>query len=632
MSNNLSLDPNQVSLDIISHYIIPEVLKSETFQFFVNLTDNHEFIDDENLFAYFDGRLKLFLREEEPLPIGQFYVYIRSWEIKRELLGFIVQKLHAENMYLNVAARWGNLLHNYPGANKFYIRYVGSCKSPTTPWNRLVSDINQRSAGFLCRLFKMIQDLDESFDPIVNVRLFYLDTSLYTFNQRDIDALEECVISLFGLDNLLNVKSGAGYFSYHPDAQSFLDYQNLKQDFFARYNSMKSTGGFYPYEEKAQQWIKKVIEKSIDLPGVYWQQHYLELIKHQATPSSMVGVHNLFCVIGCDIPKTSFYRITVPFLDPASSRAGYIICDHLSRLYQWQNGEGRWSVAGAETTFGCTLSYFDILPWYPNDVKNIGSEALEHTTLYINSFKPLLVLTLSRRVFSCAKVNFVHSSGLASKTRYVDQVGLPFLIRTAGVESELFLGIPHFDPGADRHQSKEYSIHCREIMDFTWQITFSIASHCLKIIETSPGIDRETLISRLYELCKPNCPTLPEDLEILYYRLNTAKASYWRSLRDSCRATPILDPKALTLKNREGFQKRNDRIGVAVGEAHSQEREAQAQELWEKNYTGDLHFHIPRSYYDQWKGWILKLKEGTSLLMSAVRYLRNGMYIAFTFI
>lgn len=607
LSNDLSLDPNQVSLDIISHYIIPEVLRPDTYQFFINLTNNQETINDEDLFDYFDGRLKLFIREEKPLTVGQYYTYIRSWEITRELLGLIVRKLRSENMYLNVAARWENLLHINPELNKFYIRYVGSCKSPTTPWNRLVSDISRRSTGFLCRLFKVIQEVDESFDPIVNVRLFYLDTSLYVFSQQKIDALEESIVSLFGLGNLLNVKSGAGFSSYHPGLQSFLDYKNLDQDFFARYNSMKSNCGLNTYELKAQQWIQKVIEKSIDLPGVYWQQHCLEVTKFQATPSSMVGVHNLFCVIGCDVSKTSFYRGSVPFLDPTSSRAGYVICDHLSRLYQWQNGESKGNVASAETSFGSTLPYFDMLPWYPNDVKNIGSEALEQTTLYMNSLKPLLVLTLSRRVFSCAKVNFVHSSGLASKTRYVDQVGLPFVIRTAGVESESFLGIPHFDPGADRHQSKDYSIHCREIMDFTWQITFAIASHCLKIIETSPEIDRETLLSRLYEMCKPNSTILPTDLEILYHRLNNAKASYWRSLRDSFRAIPILDPEALTLKNREGFQKRNDRIGVAAGEAHSQEREAQAQELWEKNYTGDLHFHIPRSYYDQWKGWILKL-------------------------
>jgi hypothetical protein len=148
------------------------------------------------------------------------WFYIRSWELPNNIFKEIVDYFVNDDSYSTTINRWLLLQETNLQQSAFFIRYVGMCKFPSYPIKRYEDDIKTRTNGFMANLLKKVLEIEPSI--LENHKIYTLDPTavsvssgvIFGNQNSNIDLQEQMLVSLFGLDNLLNSQPGGLNQSY----------------------------------------------------------------------------------------------------------------------------------------------------------------------------------------------------------------------------------------------------------------------------------------------------------------------------------------------------------------------------------------------------------------------------------
>jgi hypothetical protein len=183
-------------------------------------------------------------------------------------------------------------------------------------------------------------------------------------------------------------------------------------------------------------WIKKLVSaqeqfntdihrnQEDEMKKYKLSDNYRKMVRKAATPRKLIQKQALITMIGHDITVSSFYNL-VPFLNPESSRAGYLACDMLSRLRSWENNNYDEYTTDV---FAEQFPYVDLIPWLEDSSRLVIDEGVNHSREYLNIIAPILTITFSRKVAYVVFSNFIHEHGLDSRTNLIDIVARPQII------------------------------------------------------------------------------------------------------------------------------------------------------------------------------------------------------------
>ncbi|KAI7895370.1 uncharacterized protein EV154DRAFT_477497 [Mucor mucedo] len=490
------------------------------------------------------------------------------------------------------------------------------------PHRRFEEDAKSRRNGFFANLFKKVDGSKPKANLFV---LSYEAISLESYDNADL--YEKILISVFGLENLLNSQPGGFNAKCLPDREQFdLFCATTKTNFFSKFNDSFNI---------SNSSVKLLRRRSFELVNYqYNRSHevtpaYLATIARMATPTGSVFGFNLLCMIGHDITVANFHD-ALPILDPESGRAGYILCDMISRLCSWENGiYDSYSVNAAKQYLGKFL-FIDLIPWLESRKETINN-GISQASLYLHLTSPIVAVTFSRQVTSVALSNFVHQYGLDSKDNLVDIVGIPQLCSYASTEYiydgtdvdgpppgfEIIV-IPHFHPGVDKHTTRSAN-GARRIIDIVWRITLAILEIAHDLIVANPNTLRSNIVWQVYEYCNKDSSNKPPILRYLYNELNTVVATYKSKEREAREEYPQVEllPEALIAYRTKSALTRTENSEKALGQANSMERKNQVLMLWKKNLRS-LHVGYPRSDKAQWIEWALTRDIGTNFYLASL--------------
>ncbi|KAJ3173395.1 hypothetical protein HDU87_007664 [Geranomyces variabilis] len=249
----------------------------------------------------------------------------------------------------------------------------------------------------------------------------------------------------------------------------------------------------------------------------------------------------------------------------------------------------------------------------------------------LQTVSPIIVVTFSAHVASCARGNFLHEWGLSSP-EFLDAVGLPTMQHCAGrpwLESSalappagsLLLTIPHVHPGVDKYARQPAVL--RQVLDLTWQVTLYAMNSALQLVlsntvvaASAPAV-HDRIVQLTFAHCDPASETLSAPLRNLYARLATAKAALAQFWSVEQRTRPAKGPgyqmtATVRARNRESQKERILRGEVAVGAPNSPDRMKQIRALY-KLQLPDIFRHIddPVSQREQWIQWASALPQGS---------------------
>lgn len=180
-----------------------------------------------------------------------------------------------------------------------------------TPIVRVLQDQKKKS-GFMKTLFNILEQFDQDFSDLESTCCCNYLYNTHIYSQDQADVLEQVFISFFGLQNLLNSQSGDLNSKYYPVYGEFEEYQDLGQDFCVKYYNDIDNSFSESQDEKVDDWLDYVLSMNEEFPPnlqVDYSLEYFEMVKSQATPGPSIHGHNLFVVVGSDVPRKSFFRI-----------------------------------------------------------------------------------------------------------------------------------------------------------------------------------------------------------------------------------------------------------------------------------------------------------------------------------
>ena len=96
---------------------------------------------------------------------GGHHFYFRSWALRPHELRHVIEDLELEENFLPEFELWRNVLDTHhartqPGSNAVVtLRYVGTCQSPTRPYDRYQADLRKRDSGTLHDFIKKVEQL-----------------------------------------------------------------------------------------------------------------------------------------------------------------------------------------------------------------------------------------------------------------------------------------------------------------------------------------------------------------------------------------------------------------------------------------------------------------------------------------
>lgn len=533
----------------------------------------------------------------------------------------------------------------------YHLRYIGQCKKPTTPLKRLNEDTTSRKNGFLANLFKKIEGLEDNLKP--QLKLYVLEKNATTWNNtflnisnNDADIQEQIIIALFGLENILNSQPGGKNAQYLPSEADYQDFlRQTRTNFFQKFKKSFKSNNNKETTKAVEDWIENIKRLQTTFKYLYKTErshelnnNYVVTIKKLATPTGSVFGFNLLCMIGHDITVSNFFDAK-PILDPNSSQAGYVLCDMISRLQAWEKGSYKnYTVEDTKNYIG-KIPYVDLIPWL-EDKKITIKEGIQQISMYLRGIRPIITIAFSREVTSVGLSNFVHQSGLDSRTNLMDIVGIPQIVSYADT-SYLYDGsdvdgppsgystimIPHFDPGVDKH-TKRSSNGARRVIDIVWRITLAIAeiSHDIiekKAIETT----REAIVRQIFDVCRKSSTNCPQVLRILYNRLDFVIEDYKveeRKAREEYPESELLED-AIKSYRTKGAKTRTENSETAQGPPNSEARRHQVLILWKKNIK-TLHVGYTRAEKAAWMNWAMTRQVNTNFYLSSLSVLSQSKY------
>ena len=391
-----------------------------------DLCNRHFLIDDQQLCTLLnltESTVDDVIDDDVP----RVFYYVRSWRLTRDELSTLYLDWEDEQIYQNYTTTLENILAANPNVQNFYIRYVGMCRSPTRPIDRMMRDATLRNTGLLGEFLNYCDE---------NIPLFQQRAHVFTFNdapQRAFDEMytsrvEQALIAFFGINNLLNTAPGGFNFEYIPVFNEYRSYRELNQTFFADVEVAENRQIDIRITERLREaWIPSIREimannTEITLQERYpFSEEYLNMTMNQATPTYSYNGHVLVTMIGRDVTRSAYLN-AIPFLN-LDSQAGFVTCNYLSVLRAWQN-EQHQDIEINALGYNEIFPFVDLYPWLGKT--STFSFAIEQLNLYLDIVRPLVAITFSRPVTSCAFTSFVHEHGLQhDRASYINCIGLP---------------------------------------------------------------------------------------------------------------------------------------------------------------------------------------------------------------
>ncbi|KAJ3189252.1 hypothetical protein HDU85_002879 [Gaertneriomyces sp. JEL0708] len=463
------------------------------------------------------------------------FYYVRSWALTvKDLRATIVQwaDLEAE---IDEAWLWLGHVLLAPENTICYIRYVGKCDAPTTPYERFKADMKQRESGLLNDFLTALQQACPA---------SYASGRTYEFARGRLppyatdkikDDRKQTIIAFFGLDSLLNRQPGGKFASYVPDTEDRQLFQKLGTRFFHHFN-MHAVPCSYGMKAFKSNWTSRIEEIIMENPVETGASlniltpKTLEMIAAQATPH-LVNGHVILVAIGKDITREDFFGGRT-FLS-GSSRAGHLTADFPSRLESYERHSQEWDATRLPQK---PFPFVDLFPWLSTQVVE---GALEQLTLYLRTVRPLICVTLTQKVTSCAAANFYHQHGLPFAAEFLSAVGVPQLHHYADegwLEDDAqthppagcaTIVIPHFDPGRDKYGAQAKQL--RRVLEITWMITLYVGDQMIIAAATHANWDHDRICRTVLEEVEQD----PQYME-LSAALEQAKQdlkAYWEQMR-----------------------------------------------------------------------------------------------------
>ncbi|KAI9017006.1 hypothetical protein BC832DRAFT_617647 [Gaertneriomyces semiglobifer] len=539
------------------------------------------------------------------------FYYVRSWALTVEDLRAIITQWADQEAEIDEAWLWLGHVLLAPKDSICYIRYVGMCDAPTTPYERFMVDMKQRENGLLNDFLTALQQVCP--DSYASGKTYeFVRGRVPAFASDKIkDDRERIIIAFFGLDSLLNRQPGGKFASYVPDIGDCTLFQKLGTRFFQHFgmhavpcsNGMKAS--------LKSEWIPRIEEITMENPietGVSLNMltpKTLEMIAAQATPR-LVNGHVILVVIGKDITREDFLGART-FLS-GLSRAGHLTADFLARLEAYERDVQEWD---ATLLPKAPFPFVDLFPWLSTQAIE---GALEQLALYLRTVRPLICVTQSQKVTSCAAANFYHPHGLPLTGGYLSAVGTPQLhhyadegwleddAQTQPPAGFATIVIPHFDPGRDKYGAQAKQL--RRVLDITWMITLYVGDKMIIAAASHANWDRDRLCRTVLEEVEQD-PQYKELSATLEQAKENLKA-YWELIRrrwvaadgEGTRVCSELTQERL----REAAKERMERGLAAEGLPRSEERQAQVNYLWKLQIPDLL---IPTYDETTWKEWAL---------------------------
>ncbi|KND03938.1 uncharacterized protein SPPG_01388 [Spizellomyces punctatus DAOM BR117] len=573
--------------------------------------------------------------EEDAEKNGQELYYIRSWAMTVEDLYQLIERWQDDEIDPEEVYFWLSPFLLLPADqrsdNMCYIRYVGKCRYPTVPYKRMLADMRQRDSGLLCHFTTI---LERQFpDTYASGRTFeFPRATLDVFVSDQIrDDRERILIAFFGRESLLNQQPGGFYASYVPDITDHTLFETLKTQFWYRFQRA-SAACTESIKAGLRDWITEITGITEAYPvETCTSQHamtdaLLSTIRSQATPRTVNG-HTIMALIGKDVTRED-YLSGSSFLS-GSSRAGYLTRDFLARLQASEQNLRSWDATQLTVQ---PFPFVDLFPWLSLEPVDA---ALDQLGSYLRVTRPLLCVTFSFKVTSCAMANFYRPYGLTTLADFLTAVGCPRIQHyatrdwltdeqaSAPPSGFSTIIIPHYHPGYDKYGSQPWEL--RRVLDIAWMITIFIATKALDV--ASAGHDnRDEMVTRIFATVDPDSATVDPRLVKVYQELDVAKEdlrSYVENERGRISRLPTRHPvfygELQALRAQQAAKDRVVRGFFAEGDAQSESRMEQVNYLWKVQYP-DLMMHIPPGpgSEQQWKQWAASRKQGTSFYMSSL--------------
>ncbi|KAJ3172133.1 hypothetical protein HDU88_006947 [Geranomyces variabilis] len=358
---------------------------------------------------------------------GWEYYYIRSWAIAADDLGLILAYWEEEGIQAPEAWSWAfnvavgttaTAAAAAAGPRVCHIRYVGKCTGPSTPWQRLQDDFRRVSGllpEFCTALNKFAPDVYE------NVKVYEVHRARLQEHAADHirDNRERALISFFGLPTLLNRQPGGFFASYVPSLTDQGLFESLGTTLFAAFRMAASgvTTTTTDSIQLQQRWGTQLKDWVLAHPTVlgtfaaHFESHFDAVILPQSLVTRING-HVIAVLVGKDVTIEDYFG-NKRFLQ-GTSRAGHLTTNFLDRLRATEEftfAAGWHHLSKAHQPL---FPFVDLYNWPGRPSHESTTACLDITSTYLQTVCPIIVVTFSAHVASCARGNFLHEWGLSS--------------------------------------------------------------------------------------------------------------------------------------------------------------------------------------------------------------------------
>ncbi|CAO3634825.1 unnamed protein product [Mucor fragilis] len=645
---NLEMDTSHVTVNYVTKLFRQlnqhELESPVVFRELYDMLHNNLVVSDVALMK----KLKLLLYN--PTTRVSHWFYIRSWQYSLQDFKTVLDDFTLDGTYTSIVDLWRAQLEDRDLLESVCIRYIGQTLDPES--RQLSDDEIQRKNGFMANFFRKTKSLGieaRSYNVMIfEEELLTLDGRQDPhYENKSRDLFEQVVISMFGLDLLLNSQPGGITQKFTPSERYRQEYLALEPQFFTKLNlymtrypeNLDPTINFLTYagaRNRIQPWLMSIMQfhqmiasqKDVICQGEL-QDAYMESLMDLAAPVGSVFGHHLMVMVGDAITERAFYgahQIT----DSESSNTAYVLCDMLSRLEAWERNDTVWNPLNIKNLTG-VFPFINVIPWLANPQRTF-SYGLQQTRRYLNIVKPIITITFSRVVTSGAFSNFIHQWGLESKINLVDVIGVPRLVSYANDDylyndslsgpprGSSTIVIPHFHPGYDKYTMRLPG-GPRKLIDMTWQITLCIGEIAIDVInEMKLEDERRVVIARIMTLISRGSAHLHPKLHHLYRRLDELKLEYTRNEHAARKEYP---KSTRTHEDNQisallGAMTRLNQFENAVGEPGSAERTSQVNRLWKMNIPV-YHIGISRDAKEEWFQWANAIPRDKNIHMSSMQ-------------
>ncbi|KAG2236650.1 hypothetical protein INT48_000205 [Thamnidium elegans] len=293
--------------------------------------------------------------EKDPQEKYRHSFYIRRWKLSTEAIDQIKNEFLLEDTYRSVMESWLTQIGAKNDALHYYIRYVGFCVS-SNPKERFESDLNDRKIGFMSNFFKRIEDLLVELKP---------ETYIHVLKK---DAIT------------LNIQPGGFNAKYTPPLANFQEYlAKINSGFFkkVKYNSKPfQNNANHPtikrelknglktvilFQERFEQVLSRRSKRQIRKEKFKITDSYATTMYRMAKPTVYTNGNVVLAMVGYDTTVANFFNAK-SILGSPFSRAGYVLCDMISRLEAWENGNyNNHTVSDASKLIG-KIPFIDLIP------------------------------------------------------------------------------------------------------------------------------------------------------------------------------------------------------------------------------------------------------------------------------